>query len=396
MKIMDFCGLVKFMKTLNTEKIEYIIYFIYFLLAFIYPTAWGSQGCFLIVFKICRYLIYLCFLIILVKRFKQKEYQKKLVLFIFVLLMLFFGVSMFISKKNDFFIFLVFLITIYKKDFKRLLKLAFIAQSLILIVTITFSLVGLTENIVFDELRNRYSLGFDYVTFSQVFLLFIIFEYTYVFEQTIWSIVFFLLASIILFVLCDTKLTFALSLFFLISYSVLKFFPNARKKVCVFVCKFKKTIIFSPIIAATLAFIQVIFYNPESSFWGKLNSILSYRLGLGSNALKKYGVSLLGQNILFQGTSLTKELSGEYNYVDSSYLRIGIQQGVIVLCAIIAFYLFALYRAYKCHDLKLIGILVIILFLCIEEPFLFDVTFNVFPIVAFTKIGIKNDPIEIV
>ena len=72
-----------------------------------------------------------------------------------------------------------------------------------------------------------------------------------------------------------------------------------------------------------------------------------------------------------------------YNYVDSSYLQIAIRYGIVLLALVCVLYGAALLKAHKRKDGMLFLFLIVILFLCIEEPFLFDVGFNLFPVLAF-------------
>ena len=54
-----------------------------------------------------------------------------------------------------------------------------------------------------------------------------------------------------------------------------------------------------------------------------------------------------------------------------------------MLALVCVLYGAALLKAHKRKDGMLFLFLIVILFLCIEEPFLFDVGFNLFPVLAF-------------
>lgn len=105
-------------------------------------------------------------------------------------------------------------------------------------------------------------------------------------------------------------------------------------------------------------------YDESIHSWFWLNSILSDRLRLGANAIEQYGFSLFGKPIEWIGFSIKKTTMEEaigYNYVDSSYLQLGLNYGLIFLGVVLLIYSIIMNRAIKRKDYYLVSIITIIL-----------------------------------
>ena len=99
--------------------------------------------------------------------------------------------------------------------------------------------------------------------------------------------------------------------------------------------------------------------NPVMQFF---NRLLTWRLGLGRDALHAYGVSLFGENVSFSGFGfsptdmavssggrLTLNSSSTYDYVDSAYVINPILYGVVCALLIIFFYMMLAVKSYKAN-----------------------------------------------
>ena len=72
-------------------------------------------------------------------------------------------------------------------------------------------------------------------------------------------------------------------------------------------------------------------YKKNIAFLNKLNQILSGRLAFTINGIEKYGVSLIGNRIRFEGPV--------YEYVNSGYAYSLLVQGIIVLIILVIIYM---------------------------------------------------------
>ena len=117
-----------------------------------------------------------------------------------------------------------------------------------------------------------------------------------------------------------------------------------------------------------------------------INAAFSNRPYFGKIALETYGVSLFGQPITWlTGTDGTKVSGMDYFYVDSSYLHLGLNYGMLFLIIVLLIYSVVLYKAVRQKDYYLISIVTVILVFSVTEPRLMNLAFNPFPLLAFGK-----------
>ena len=96
-----------------------------------------------------------------------------------------------------------------------------------------------------------------------------------------------------------------------------------------------------------------------------------------------FGLSFFGQEVEWVGYGIGAK-EGIYNYVDSSYLRIAIQNGIIPLLMVLFMYCKILKDAANHNNIIVIITIVFVLLLNFTEPRLFDFAFNPFPLLAFS------------
>ncbi len=86
-------------------------------------------------------------------------------------------------------------------------------------------------------------------------------------------------------------------------------------------------------------------------------TILSGRLRYGQEAVQKYGIPLLGQHISLVGNGLeesgTAVATGAYNWVDCMYVRILVEDGLLVSVIVVALATMVGWHAWKTRDVGL-------------------------------------------
>ena len=137
-----------------------------------------------------------------------------------------------------------------------------------------------------------------------------------------------------------------------------------------------------------LVFIVVLVLLPESELWIKLDSVVSGRLTLAKNGLNNYGVSIFGSNVQFTGSDITGIYPDTYNFVDSSYINYMIRYGILNLVCILLIYEGMIIRSIKDKDVYMLLACITILIIGIFDPYLYDLPFNIFPVLAFSGKGI--------
>ena len=137
-------------------------------------------------------------------------------------------------------------------------------------------------------------------------------------------------------------------------------------------------IVATPWILASLIMGMCYLFTIQNAILMKINGLLSNRLVLGSRALRQYGISIFGQNIIWNGHGTDIINHNIYNFVDSSYLRVLLDNGIIFLVLVLFAYSFFLYKLLIKKQYSILIVLISVLLLSFTEPWLIDVMYNPF------------------
>lgn len=372
---------------LRNDLVVEVLYTALIFLSTVTTTTWISldeMWMVSIAFRVLRYLLYGGFCFVILGNFLSRKYTKEGMLYLLIMAIFSF-ISMLNSGERTFLIATLLFGAIYGMNSKRLIRGSLLAQGCVLIMTVALALTGIVENVLVDEERRRYSLGFEWASFAPNLFLFIALQYIYLRGSKIkWGEYLAIEAiNIILFAFTDTKMCFLLLTVSLFILALCKRFGKVKKFLKSGLLQTKKIFIGLPIVGAILASVLP-FYKMDSVIWEILNSGFSGRMQQSKQAVITYGFTLFGQKTDMAGFSVSKgAFGGASNYVDSSYLQIALEQGFFVLIIVVALYMIAIYKAFCWHDYYMVGIMVLICVFCIEDPFLLDLPFNVFPIWVF-------------
>lgn len=381
--------MLKKIKQYDNQNIVYIVYVMFILASAVALTSWATTNpdhILNVILKGIRYVSYFGCGVCIVLNVGKGRYHKRSFCFLAAMLLVS-GIAILTSGERTVFLFVLLLGCVYASDGKTILKLSCIIQGSVLLLTVLFAVTGITENLIVDKERMRYSLGFAWASYAPNLLLFVSMQYMLLRRNKIsWlELVVIEAANIFIFTQTDTKMSF-LVLTLLVGVMALNRITVVREYLLKakqwFLHVKEKTYIALPWVCAFFA-VFLPLYRQDSVFWKFLNSGFSGRLELGKNAILNYGFSLLGQNIDMQGFSVLGKTYDVYNYVDSSYLQIAIRYGIVLLMLICILYAGASLKMRKRKDGRGLLFLLVILFLCMEEPFLFDVGFNLFPVFLF-------------
>lgn len=387
--------MLKKVKGYVSQNIVYIIYAMFIFASSIALTSWATIHPNHIInnfLKVIRYISYLGCGVCIVTNVVRGNYSKRF-FFFFLGLLVVSGITIFVSGERTIFIFVLLIGCTCTSDEKKILKLSCIIQGGVLFLTIVCALTRITQNLVVDEERMRYSLGFAWASYAPNLFLFVSMQYMLLRRDKISWLELIVMEAInsFIFLQTDTKMSF-LVLTVLVCVigvnrvvSVKQYLLQVKEKFFYL----KKVYLILPWVCAFFA-VFLPLYRQESLFWKIMNSGFSGRLEYGKNAIMNYGFSLLGQKIDMQGFSVLGKTYEVYNYVDSSYLQIAIRYGIVLLAFICVLYGAALLKMCQRRDGRFLLLLLVILFLCVEEPFLFDVSFNVFPVLIFCD----EDPLK--
>jgi hypothetical protein len=332
---------------------------------------------------IFKYMRYICYLLAVIKIVKDGLYKKQIAE---ILIMGMFVVLAVMGSGNKTLIF-YFLILLAAKDVEksRIIKITLFVQTAVMVLIISMSQIGiLPDNIADADTRARHSLGFEWANTAPFFYFFMMMSYIYLRKEKLRVIEIIIMEAInyVFYILTDTRMSFALSSLMLVYVFLMKFYwQNRSDKI-----QKNKFLILAPAVMCIAAIGIHVFYNPDNNRWQSLNTLLSGRLKLGRDGIEKYGVSLFGTPIEWIGFG-SNAPKGTYNYVDSSYVQIMLEYGIIFLAIIVVLYMYIMYMAVKEKDFYLQTMILFVVIFSITEPRLLHLAYNPFPFLAISYWG---------
>jgi len=318
-----------------------------------------------------KLLLYFSCIILVIKFFFSKFTKKELIIagvLIFVACMIVYNTQAY------YVIFPIVLLLINSKDISisQLLKV-WIFEIIILmsLVAICYKLDIIGETTRISIRRDgsfRFGLGYKYASFSSNYFFHLTLFYTFLKQKKIKILEIFSLlgVNIYLYTRTDTKSAAIFSVLILLLVCFLKWFKIEKEN------KFINRYIM--LIGLSISLGTVYLYNVGSGISYYLNIALTGRLQLASMAWYKYGITLFGQKISWITQSQwLSEL--RYDYVDSSFLNILFNYGIVILISIVlGFYLLSFHRIAKSSYYT--AMLLILTLHCIYDPQLLEISHN--------------------
>ncbi len=320
---------------------------------------------------------------------------KKTPFFWLILLLIFQAYNFFFCSDKSVIMLMLIIFSAVHIDFEKIMRVSFVLSVFMMLFIILSSLFGIIENRLYIQeagTRVRYSLGYGYANMSSKFFVSITLMYLYLKKENIKirNIVILFLLNYVLYVLTDTRMSFILSTIILLGALVLK---DIEKHKCI-----KKLLYFitpyCAIICAVFTYFGTLMYS-HYRILDILNTLINQRFRLGLEALRNYGVSLLGKNIPdFVGPKEKYDNPALiYNYVDSSYVQLLIKNGLIFM--VIVFILFWLLgkKVVKEQDNYMLFMVIVISIHSIIEPGLLRLSYYPFLIYFsqfFLNVGIER------
>lgn len=242
---------------------------------------------------------------------------------------------------------------------------------LMLFIAISYKLGVIGETMVSwdrDTGIDRYTLGYNYTTFSSNYFFHLTIFYLYIKGNSIKYLELGVLAllNIYLYNFTNTKSAVTYSILAIILVIIIKKF-NISKGVS-YINKF------SMIVGGFVAGLLTYIYKYDWAIISEINVILSGRLYYGYKGIEEYGITLFGQKITWiNEVILDSEL--QYNYIDSSYLNILFNYGIIVLLFVmLGYYVFG--KKNLSNDIYYSLLILIITLHSMFDPQLIEIMYN--------------------
>lgn len=214
----------------------------------------------------------------------------------------------------------------------------------------------------------RYTLGYNYTTFSSNYFFHLTIFYLYIKGNLIKYLELGVLAllNIYLYNFTNTKAAVIYSVLAIILVILMKKF-NFSKGVS-YINKF------SMFVGGFVAGLLTYLYKYDSAIISEINVILSGRLYYGYKGIEEYGITLFGQKITWI-TEVILDSELQYNYIDSSYLNIMFNYGIIMLLFVMIGY-YVLGKRNISNDIYYSILILIITLHSMFDPQLIEIMYN--------------------
>ena len=349
-------------------------------------SAWGALN-YWSYFQLFRFLKYgiaaVCVFLIVYNLIKKRYTRQALICYPVLLLVIL--ASAWFSKNNIFVWYFLIFAAAYRQDARRVIFVTAAVTGFMLAFLVICSQTGLCIDYIFDETtRGRHGLGFGWTTFAPIIYLFFVLQYAFLRQERMrfYEYLILLGIAVYLYVMTDTNLTFFVTTAFLVFLFVEGFMKN-RWKIW---SRLKWFWIALPLLLFLLTFLIFMLYRWDDPFWIRINDFLHQRLLLGRYGIYRYGITAFGQPIEWHGYYITTPEVSDYNYIDCSYIQILLEFGVVFCLAAAAIYMNSMYCAVCSRNYYLVIVLAVVLLFSVLEPRLMNMTFNIFPLMAFLKL----------
>ncbi|RYL93956.1 hypothetical protein [Sporolactobacillus sp. THM19-2] len=223
---------------------------------------------------------------------------------------------------------LIFTTAMGAVDVKKLLKISLVLQVILIIVTsVSFFLKIIPNTTLNRDGILRQSLGFSHPNILGLIMMCVTIEILYLFSKKIrWFHLTILgLLNIGTYFITFSRTSLICTILFIILFVLNEKTELLQKSYA------KITLLLSVPITFILGVLPAILYK-DSKFYNLLNDVLANRLIQGHYYIEKYGISIFGQPMPLSIEIMNPKTNWmEHWVVDSAYLRILIQHGILVL-----------------------------------------------------------------
>lgn len=337
-----------------------------------------------IVVLLMRMLRYLSYLVCCISVLLSSLGRKKLLLILLMSGIII--ISYFASANRHFLLRVLFLFSADDVSDRSIIKTEALTQTLWLAVTVVLSMLGVWTDYIFGVTRLRHGLGFSWTTTAPIVYFYILMGLVFLYGKklSIFAVLMLEGINVFFFVMTNTRFSFVLSTLVLLFVAFCQISSYPEKVLL----KTDRIMCCLPVTCCGISFLGAYSYNGSLKWMRSINGLLSDRLRLGNMALSKYGITLFGQPIEWVGNSVLSPATSsmkEYNYVDCSYLQIGLEHGLIVLLLTLTVYTVLMILYYREKRIFAVFVLAVIVMFAITEPRLMNFMFNAFPMLLFSR-----------
>lgn len=281
-------------------------------------------------------------------QFFAKKMSKKYLFMLPIIMIL----ALLCVTKSNVSMFLLIVIAIFSShniDFKNIVKFSMMECSVLLAFVVVSALVGIIPNLAIQSqgaMGQQYCLGFSYFTVVPSMVLYIIIMRMYtkenisnlelLFYQIVVAVVYLLTEVILNLILCEGLLLLYILVFKL---KLISFDTKAKRNLYMMIAISIPTLI----IAMCLA------YNLNIPIIKTINLLTNNRIVYSNYGLRKYGLSLFGNEIAFNADT-TK---GLYFFLDIGYIYYLLVFGLVGFVVFVGGMLYIYYQSMKRQELMI-------------------------------------------
>ena len=260
---------------------------------------------------------------------------------------------------------IIFIFAARDIPFRKLAKFSMIAIAFLGTLVIMFAAIGAIPNASYiSETRvTRYAIGFTHPNVGPMFFIFVFMEWAYLRGErfSISDAAGILLLEGVLFYYTNCRTTLIMTVMLVITMLAFRYYSPKKGLPTPMI------IIWSGIAAILAAFSIIIslIYTPDVGWMEEANHILSGRLALSHRAFEEYGVSWLGQTIVFGKPSNYDVMTGAWVerpnslIVDNMYVRQIISCGIVFSVMALILSTISNYIILRSKDYRLMAIITI-------------------------------------
>ncbi|GEL15449.1 hypothetical protein [Pediococcus cellicola] len=284
--------------------------------------------------------------------------------------------SYFAVKNNNLLLGALFILSAANIDFKKFVKRDLVLRTILFVTVLFLNQIGvIASNIAVrpDTGVVRNALGFKQFNVAGAIVMSILLEYIFLhFDHINWyDVLGVAIFEGVIFKLTDSKGgLIAVGL-----YLVIAILNTAQKQIHPLDFAWIKGIVSWAFFGlSAISFYLVMNFRWGSSFWMKINSLLSDRINILSQYYHQYGIGLLPKQVgAYRGSGIV--------IMDNTYVTLGIQFGLIVLLVYGLFYNQLAIKAFNASDWALASLILVISIFGLVESSLYIVGIN-FTLVA--------------
>ena len=289
-------------------------------------------------------------------------------------------------------------------SFNKIVRQYFNINLMLMLLTMLYSLAGIIKNLAFFRGTTfRYSLVTDYPTDFSAHIFYLCLAYCYLnYKKMGWlQWLGILVIDYLTYLVTDTRVDALLMILMVLVMLSVSRKLNTKLK------KFIASSYWYLSIVLPYSYVLITYYFTFSNpVMVKLDQALSGRLALGKEGFDKYGITLLGKRVIERGWGgsdglhMMKNNPGKYFFIDSSFVRLLVINGLILgIIALLILVGISLRETVK-HEYLLPAILFLVVSSSLIDQHMLEITYNPFMLALLSCVpqtisgGLKNGKVK--